>query len=234
MTPAWLLDIVAALVLVVAAVSAARLVAARPWQHGSLVVDTDVAHVLMAIAMAGILAPGLGTLPGTGWAVIFGLLTAWFALRVLLDEQATGLRALAGRHCAPHLVHSAAMLYMFLAVRVPAAGMSGMSGMSGTGGMASASGAALTTLRLPTLAFLFALILAGYSVWDLDQLSGRRYALGTARVALAGGGAVRVAANEVAGSGGAGAATFLLSPAVTIGSRIIMGAAMVLMLVIAI
>ena len=32
MTPAWILDIFAALMLVVAAVSAARLAAARPWQ----------------------------------------------------------------------------------------------------------------------------------------------------------------------------------------------------------
>ena len=34
MTPAWILDIFAAIMLVVAAVSAARLVAARPWQRG--------------------------------------------------------------------------------------------------------------------------------------------------------------------------------------------------------
>ena len=35
MTPAWILDIFAAIMLVVAAVSAARLVAARPWQRGA-------------------------------------------------------------------------------------------------------------------------------------------------------------------------------------------------------
>ena len=33
MIPSWILDIFAAIMLVVAAVSAARLVAARPWQH---------------------------------------------------------------------------------------------------------------------------------------------------------------------------------------------------------
>ena len=236
MTPAWLLDIVAALMLLVAVVSAARLVAARPWQRGTLVIDTDVAHLLMAVAMAGRLATGLSTLPDAGWDVIFGLLTAWFAARVLLDERSSGVRALAGGHCAPHLVHSAAMLYMFLAVRAPAAGMSGMSemsGMSGMAGMTGASGSAMA-LRVPTLAFLFALILIGYSTWDLDQLSGRRYRLGTGRVELAGGGAAEVPVNEVAGSGGAGAAGFLLSPGVTVGCRIIMGVAMVFMLIIAI
>ena len=35
MTPAWILDIFAAVMLVVAAVSAARLVVARPWRQGA-------------------------------------------------------------------------------------------------------------------------------------------------------------------------------------------------------
>ena len=73
MTPAWLLDIVAAVMLVVAALSAARLAAARPWQRGA-VTDTDVAHLLMSLAMAGMLTPALRTLPDAAWEVIFGLL----------------------------------------------------------------------------------------------------------------------------------------------------------------
>ena len=44
MTPAWILDIFAALMLVVAAVSAARLVAARPWQRGSRPSSTPTWH----------------------------------------------------------------------------------------------------------------------------------------------------------------------------------------------
>ena len=55
MTPAWILDLLAAVMLLVAAVSAARLVVARPWRHGSVIIDTDIAHLLMAIAMAGML-----------------------------------------------------------------------------------------------------------------------------------------------------------------------------------
>jgi Domain of unknown function (DUF5134) len=180
MTPAWILDIFAALMLVVAAVSAARLVAARPWQRGAVVADTDVAHLLMAIAMAGMLASGLTTLPSAAWEVIFGVLTAWFAYRVMRDARANGIRALAGGHCAPHLVHSAAMLYMFLALAAAAHGGSGMAGMGGS------SGSATQTLKYPTLAFIFALILAGYSVWDLDQLSGRRYSLPGPGISLAG------------------------------------------------
>jgi len=179
MTPAWILDIFAALMLVVAAVSAARLVVARPWQGGWAFTDTDVAHLLMAIAMAGMLASSLTTLPSAAWEVIFGLMTAWFAVRVVIDARVNGVRALAGGHCAPHTVHSAAMLFMFLAVAAPAAG--GGSGMSGMGG-SSASGMGMGTLQYPTLSFIFALILIGYSIWDLDQLSGRRYSLSAARV----------------------------------------------------
>jgi Domain of unknown function (DUF5134) len=180
MTPAWILDILAALMLVVAAVSAGRLVAARPWQRGAVFTDTDVAHLLMAIAMAGTLASGLSTLPNAAWDVIFALLTAWFAVRVVRDARVNGVRALAGGHCAPHLVHSAAMLYMFLALLTPAAG--GGAGMSGMGSAASA----MQTLRYPTLAFVFALILLGYIIWDLDQLSGRRYGTTPARAPLTG------------------------------------------------
>jgi len=260
-TPAWILDILAAVMLMVAAVSAARLAAARPWRPGSVVVDTDVAHLLMAVAMAGMLAPALTTLPNGAWDVTFGLLTAWFAWRVARDAHANGARALAGGHCAPHLVHSAAMLYMFLALAAPAAGGSGMGAMGGS------SGSAMQTLRYPTLAFVFALILAGYSIWDLDQLSGRRYRLTSAGVPLTAPAGVPVAAGaepvaagfrgvqatgdspstpappgaaipdpaapgEAPAGGGTGAREFLLSPGVTVGCRIAMGVTMAFMLLI--
>ena len=197
MIPSWILDIFAAVMLVVAAVSAARLVAARPWQRGTqsaALTDIDVAHLLMGIAMAGQLVAGLQTLPNGAWEVIFAVMTAWFAYRVVLDVQVSGIRALAGGHCAPHLIHAGAMLYMFAAVSAPAAHGSG--GIAGMGGGMSGMG----TLELPILAFLFALALVGYSIWDLDQLSGPgasgHYSLAAARVAptapvLAGVGATR-------------------------------------------
>jgi Domain of unknown function (DUF5134) len=256
MTPAWLLDTFAALMLVVAAVSAARLITARPWASGAAVAragsDVDVAHLLMAVAMAGMLAASLTTLPDTAWDVIFALMTAWFGWRVWRDARVNGVRALAGGHCAPHLVHSAAMLYMFLALAAPAAGGSGMAGMG-------ASGSATQTLEYPTLAFAFALILAGYSTWDLDQLSGRRYSLAIAgaplnRVpAMAGaepagavlpgpaatGGAASSSAPPAAGAVPSGTRgrrdgvrARLLSPGTTVGCRIVMGVTMALMLVI--
>jgi len=260
MTPAWLLDIVAAVMLAVAALSAARLAAARPWARDSVVIDTDVAHLLMAIAMAGMLTPRLQTLPDAAWEVIFGLLAAWFAVRVTRDARRSGVRALTGGHCAPHLVHSASMLYMALAMTVAAPAAAGRGGMD-------MSGTSSMTLRYPTLALLFAFILVGYSIWDLDQLSGRRYAFGVTRVTLAGAAApaIRVpglpaptatsaqASNQPDGAGAAAAAdatasgsdptedqaaggnrAFLLSAAVTVGCRIAMGVAMAFMLFVAI
>ena len=256
MTPAWILDIFAAIMLVVAAISAARLLGARPWQRGAVITDTDISHLLMGIAMAGMLAPSLTTLPNDAWAVVFGVLAVWFGYRVARDYQASGSRALAVGHCAPHLVHSAAMLYMFLAITAPAA--SGGAGMGAMGGMSG-----MSTLSVPTLGLVFALILIGYTIWDLDQLSSLRYGLaaaftGAATPALVGASAGIVATGAVAGSdagGGVAAATpagsgeggrlctagsgrsggramaVLDSPGTVVGCRIAMGVTMALMLI---
>jgi uncharacterized protein DUF5134 len=272
MTPAWIFDLLAVVMLLVAAVSAVRLVVARPWRRGSVIIDTDIAHLLMAIAMAGVLTSSLRTLPSSAWEIIFGLMVVWYACRVVLDARANGVRALAGGHCAQHLVHSSAMLYMFPAVTFASGGIAGMAGMSG--------GSSSLMVRHPTIAFFFTIILIGYSIWDLDQLSGRRYGLASARVslaqvragvpALAGvesattasfsgpspagavsdpvmesgahGGPARgshiVACGEDTIAGGAAAGgpigEFLLSPAVTVGCRIIMSVVMVFMLLITI
>jgi len=259
-TPAWVLAILAALMLVVAGVSAVRLGLARPWQTGAVVTDTDVSHLFMGIAMAGMLVSSLTTLPNGAWEVIFALLTVWFGYRVIRDARRSGVRALAGGHCAPHLVHSAAMLYMFLALAAPASGGSGMGGMGG--------GPATQTLKYPTLAFVFALILVGYAIWDIDQLSGKRYSrvgaiLTVAAVpaagvpALAGAEPGTLASGAVAsaipaqgagagtapvqtpdaetapaGTAPAGGAAWLLSAGTTVACRIVMGATMAFMLLI--
>jgi hypothetical protein len=263
MIPTWIFDLLAAFMLVVAAVSAARLAAAQPGRRGSVIIDTDIAHLLMAIAMAGVLTPDLSTLPNVAWEVIFGLMIVWFAFRVIRDARANGVRALAGGHCAPHLVHSGAMLYMFLGMTSAVGAMAGMAGMPGM----SAGSSSMLMLTDPTLAFVFALVLIGYSVWDLDQLSGRRYSLTSAPVDLVG---VRAGVPAMAGAestratafsgpdpssgiasdvlhiasgpgavgerhvAGGALGQFLLSPAVTIGCRVTMGVVMTFMLLTAI
>jgi Domain of unknown function (DUF5134) len=209
MIPSWVLDSFAAVMLAVAAVSAARLAVARPWRHGAALADIDVAHLLMAIAMAGMLTSSLRTLPNAAWAVIFAVMTAWFGYRVVSDAQVSGVRALAGGHCAPHLVHAAAMLYMFVALTPPA--------VHGSGGMGSGM-SSMGTLELPFLAFLFALTLIGYSIWDLDQLSGPgtsgHYSLAVARPAPA-------RPVLVGAPAGPGVASMASAPAAPDGARLI-------------
>jgi hypothetical protein len=184
--PAWILNTFAAIMLAVAAISTARLITARAWRRGDPDGDIDVAHLLMGIAMAGMLTARLSTLPNGAWAAIFGLLTAWFAYQVTQETRGRGVRAVASGHHTPHLVHSAAMLYMFLAV-TPAAG-SGGPGMAGMGG---SSGQAMRTLSLPTVALIFAFLLVGYAVRDLDRISGPgahgHYQLAGAALAQVGG-----------------------------------------------
>jgi len=164
MTPSWILDILAAVMLLVAATSAGRLVIGRKWRGGVMDADIDGAHLLMGIAMAGMLVASLTTLPNDVWDVVFALMTAWFGWAVYRESRGRGFRVAAESHHAPHLVHAGAMLYMFVAVAAPVAGHeSGMAGMAGgPGGM--------STLNAPILAFLFALLLVGYSVVDLDRL----------------------------------------------------------------
>ncbi|MCW2929441.1 MAG: hypothetical protein JWM19_403 [Actinomycetia bacterium] len=87
MTPTWLLDLLAAIMLVIAAASAARVVArpllaGRPWRLVQSGTDVDLANAAMGIAMAGMFTSGLTTLPNVVWEVLFGLLTAWFAYRL--------------------------------------------------------------------------------------------------------------------------------------------------------
>lgn len=261
--PAWILDGFAAVMLAVAAASAARLAARRPWHRGSgaAVADIDVAHLLMGIAMAGTLKASLRTLPDGAWAAVFGVLTAWFGYQVARDARVDGVRALSGARCAPHLVHSAAMLYMFTAVAAAAAA-------SGSG-MGSMGGSATQTLNLPVLALIFAFLLIGYCVWDLDQLSGPgvtgHYSIAPASTrpiepALAGVPAVAMSGLQAAPTGTAGpeggltaspppaaavqdapsvtsdaagrAASPVLAPWVTMSCRIAMGVTMAFMLII--
>jgi Domain of unknown function (DUF5134) len=254
--PGSILDILAALMLLVAVVSAGRLVLDRPWRRDVMDADVDGVHVLMGIAMAGMLVAGLSTLPNGVWTAIFGVTTAWFGWFVYRESRGGGLRVFVHSHHAPHLVHSAAMVYMFAAITAPAAGHgSGMAGMGGASG-------GMSTLAVPVLAFIFAILLVGYAVMDLDRLSGpaphgaylSAAGAGGAVVAMAGAaagsgtarpgsapaatarpeGGVATLQEQAAGAAGQGgsARDLLLNPRTAAGCRIAMGVTMAFMLVI--
>jgi hypothetical protein len=252
-TPGWLLNVVAAIMLVVAAASMIRLLAvtlAATWPSGALSsgalssdalpsgalpfrallsrallsralragADADIAQVLMGIAMAGMFTTSLATLPSSVWAVAFGLMTAWFAIRSWL--AAGGVRAVIAHRCTLHVVHCAAMLYIFLAL-VTTSGGAGMAGMN-------MSGAAMQTLRYPTLAGAFLVLIIAYCAWDLDQLSGGRYRA----LSVAGPGGSAGQAAMVAPSGKSAARLLLLAPEAKVSWEVVLGVAMAFMLVI--
>ena len=260
--PAWSLDIFAAVMLLVAAVSAGQLAVARAWtRSGARDADIAGSHLLMGIAMAGMLVASLSTLSNVAWEVVFAVMTAWFAWCLWRESRGQGIGALVRGHHAPHLVHSAAMLYMFAALAGPSSG-----GGSGMSGMAGGSSAGMQTLHAPTLALVFVLLLIAYTVRDLDRQAradgyfhvvGRRFtpagpalatagAAGTASVVPPTGvdGAVATVTQPRAAQTADAAAApetghaepiaerLLLSPAVVKGCRVAMGVTMAFMLII--
>ena len=190
--PDWLADIFAAIMLATAVYCAGRLALAR--RLGRRVEhDSDVVHLLMGVAMAGMLVSDLNPLNATVWKVVFTLTTLWFAGRVVLawrgDDQ--GRRAL--RHHVPHLVLSGAMLYMFFAPSGAGAGSSSGGGM-GMGGAAS------MVVHYPTLALVLALFLCGYAVMVIDRTPLLVASGGTGQSAALGGACCAVAEADDTGA----------------------------------
>jgi Domain of unknown function (DUF5134) len=208
-SPAWLAGILAAVVLVVAAFSAARLIAARGRRRRGEV-DADGMHVLMGVSMAGMFVPRLATLPAAAWGAVFGIGTVWFAGRAWRDRSSRD--PLAGRWCAypvPHLIDCAAMVYVLWAVPAMMAG-----GGPPAGNRLAAMGEPASGARLPALGLALAAGVCAYVVWLLDRLPAAR-----AVSAAAGGGVVMSAPPA------------LLAPRAATCCKIAMGVAMVVMLV---
>jgi hypothetical protein len=176
MTPSWLTDLLAGLMLVVAAYCAGRVVFARlrhrPTEH-----DVDLLHVLMGVAMAGMLTSRLSILNNHIWETLFAVAVVWFAGRTVLALRGSrsgsalggGADASAGAadragllHRFPYLLAPGAMLYMYLA---PMSATSG-SGGGGMAGMADSAGAAS---RFPTLGLLLAALMVGFAVLTTDR-----------------------------------------------------------------
>ena len=255
-TPGWILEILAAVMLLVAEVGAGQLVIARAWTRpGGTDADIAVSHLLMGIAIAGVLVPGLSALPNAAWEVVFAVMTAWFACCLWRESRGRGAAAVASGHYAPHLVHSAAMLYMFAALAGPSAAGAGGSGMSmsGTGGMSALAGGSfggMPTLHAPTLALIFALVLIAFTVHDLDRQAGvdgyfhvvgRQSVRGGSALAAAAAGPVALRqptqadAAESAPRADPAAYTverLLLSPAVAKGCQVAIGVTMAFILII--
>lgn len=161
--PSWLATTLAAVMIATALYCFSRLVAARRWSRPTDY-DVDAVHILMGVAMAGMLVPRLNPFWDSGWEVIFGAAVTWFGWQTIhgyRNQLAVGRRWAA--HHLQHVVACGAMLYMFLAVAPARAGGSGP-GMA----MGGSPGSAAT---FPTLALVLALALVGYVIWTADRFS---------------------------------------------------------------
>ena len=228
-TPAWTLGIFAAMMVLVAEVSAGQLMIARAWtRRGGADAGIAVFRLLTGIAMAGILVPGLSILPNAVWEAAFAVVTAWFAWCLWRENRGRGAAAVAHGPYAPHLVQSAAMLYMFAALAGPsAAGSSGTGGMSG---MEWGSSGGLPTLHAPTLALIFALLLIALTIHDLNrQADADGYFQVAGRPPGPAGTALAAAA---AGPAASTAERLLLSPAVVKGCQVAISVTMAFVLII--
>jgi hypothetical protein len=175
--PAWLAGGLAALMIMVAVYCAGRLALSR-LRGRDTELDADGLHVLMGVAMAGMLEPGLSPVPGTAWRAVFAAAAAWFAWQAIRARgRAAGARC---PHPAPHAVECAAMVYMLLpagsrlSARRPGMAMPGMSGATAAGN--------------PALTLVLALFMLGYILWTIDRLASlsRAAASATAPGAAAG------------------------------------------------
>ena len=165
--PAWLTGSFAALMLTVATYCAGRLAVTRRWQRPTEL-DTDAGHVLMGLAMAGMLVAHLRILPAATWEAVFAAGAVWFAWQLVKSRRRTAAAPWRCLHPTPHLVECAAMLYMFFAATPLTAGAAA-AGMTG-----------LPTSRYSVLALLMALFMVGYVVRVADRLPLRTPALAPA------------------------------------------------------
>ncbi|MGO9456729.1 MAG: DUF5134 domain-containing protein [Acidimicrobiales bacterium] len=115
MGPAWLDDLLAVVMVAVAAVEVGRLSVAsatgRPSER-----DVDAFHLAMGVSMAGMLTGHLSPFAAQAWAVVFGGSAVWFACRVPWAVAATTHASASLGHRTTHVASSLAMVYMLLAV----------------------------------------------------------------------------------------------------------------------
>ncbi len=174
--PAWLTGIFAAVMITVAAYCASRLVVAR-WRRRPTDVDSDGAHVVTGVAMAGMLVTGLRFGPAGAWEAVFAAAGAWFGWRFVRVRRGAPVSPWRCPEPVPHLVECGAMLYVYLAVPAVAVAARGASG--GMGGMPAAGS------RFSFLALALALFLLGWAVRVADRLTVRTPAVPAAVLASA-------------------------------------------------
>lgn len=118
----WLNDAVAVLLLAVSAYSLVELAGAirRRTRDDA---DINVSHLLMGVAMAGMLNASWNFVSNPVGEIVFGVLALWFAALIVLSRTGRGGHARHVLHYPVHLVMAGAMVYMYW-----------LAGSTGTGG----------------------------------------------------------------------------------------------------
>lgn len=175
--PTWLAYFFSALMAVVAVYCVVRIALARP--RGKVIeYDVDISHLLMAVAMIGMLVPKWNKISNTVWVVVFFAFLVWFAAKALVEFRSRShmpapIVADHVRHNIFHGVMALAMLDMYWIGMPMSASPHGaaMSSMSGAQGNAF-------------LNLLVVVALLGFTIWEIDSA----FVSGSATVVLAGAG----------------------------------------------
>jgi Domain of unknown function (DUF5134) len=126
----------------------------------------DGLHVLMGVAMAGMLQPRLVLAPGPVWSVVFAAGAARFAWQATPAGRRAGwARRARSTHPGPHAIECAAMVYMLVPVGSWPPGRGAQMPMAGMTSDTAAGNPALT--------LILALVMLGYALWAADRLTSR-------------------------------------------------------------
>ena len=162
--PSWLAGSLAALMMAVAVFSGVRLVASYA-RYVSVARDVELAHVAMALSMAGMLERNLTLIPGSAWIVIFIGSAVWFAGRSL--GVLAGPGAVGGlRRGAPLVLSSGTMVYMLWAMPM----WSGLVSLICGAHMVGMTSSGMTPAKLPALGLVLVALLFGEAVLLAQRL----------------------------------------------------------------
>jgi Domain of unknown function (DUF5134) len=173
--PAWPAAGFAVLMIVIAACRACRPAIAR-LRGKRTELGADGLHVLMGIAMAGMLQPQLALATGPVWSGVFAAGAAWYGWQATPAARRAGwARRARGTHPGPHAIECAAMVYMLVPVGSWPSGRGAQMPMEGmTSGTAAGN---------PALTLILALVMLGYALWAADRLTSRPQARAAALAA---------------------------------------------------
>ena len=172
--PGWLTTLVSTLMILVAGYSAWRLAISYAWGR---VTDheSDVLHLAVGVAAAGLVADWAHTLPRSVWTGIFIVGGVYFAVRTYLAWYD---RALRGKHLAQSAC-CGVLVYMFLAGVAPTTingSTAGQYTMAGMDGMILDQ-----TITYPSIGLVFVVGLCFYAVTVLNRIAPLPVGEGAAR-----------------------------------------------------